>query len=230
MQYNIIGNPSVPADIGQISPLIINPRLLKDISKIIEPIVETALPKKRSGFSNSTFIIFRVCIQILLLSPFKTAKKMEHECKDKNISFQEYETFRFSNNKERRFFPDQPSLSRHLKRLDTLGCTEEFWNLVLLTHLLYLKEIKLLQKDVKLIADYTETTCKKSPSDPYCFGRKEGKTVHKTLTFSLISGELYQIVANYKIPERHDKLIFFEEIIDTPVQNSFNIVYSLIDR
>ena len=155
---------------------------------------------------------------------------MEHECKDKNISFQEYETFRFSNNKERRFFPDQPSLSRHLKRLDTLGCTEEFWNLVLLTHLLYLKEIKLLQKDVKLIADYTETPCKKNPSDPYCFGRKEGKTVHKTLTFSLISGELYQIVANYKIPERHDKLIFFEEIIDTPVQNSFNIVYSLIDR
>ncbi len=230
MLNNLLGIPSVPADIGKINPQLINPRLLKDVLKIIDPIVKTALPKKRSGFSNSVFILFMVCVKILLISPAKTAKLLEHECQDKNISFQSYNVLKFTNNKNRRFFPDQPSLSRYLKRLDDYDCMEDFANLVLLAHLLYLKKKKLITKDVKLIADYTEIQCKKNKEDPYCFGSKEGKTHFKTLTFSIISCELHQIIANYKIKKRQDKLPLFEEVIELLNKKGFNIVYALIDR
>jgi len=230
MPNNLIGNPSVPADIGQINPDHINPRLLKDITEIINPIISTTLPQKRSGFSNAVFIIFQVCIQLMTLSPHKTANWMEHKCQEKYISFQHFQTLEFRNQKKRRFFPDQPSLSRYLKRLDELGCMEEFWNLVLLAHALYLKGINMLGKNIKLIADYTEEPCKKKKDDPYCFGKKDGKTKHKTLTFSIISGELHQIIANFKIKKRQDKLPLFEEAVNLLSVNGFNIVYMLIDR
>ena len=151
---NLQGNPSVDADIGQINPDHINARLLKDITEIIDPIISSALPQKRSGFSNAVFIIFQVCILLLTISPNKTANWMEHKCQEKNICFQRYQTLEFVNKKKRRFFPDQPSLSRYLKRLDNSGYMEEFWNLVLLAHALYLNGINMLGKNIKLIADY----------------------------------------------------------------------------
>lgn len=230
MTNKITGNPSVGADIGKINPELVNPQLLKDVLKIINPIVSSALPKKRSGFSDSIYVLFMLCTQILQLSPFNTAKKMEHECRSKNISFQRYITLKFVNNKNRRFFPDQPSLSRALKRLDKLECMEEFWNLVLFAHLLYLKEIKLILTDVKLIADYKEEPCKKDKNDPYCFGKKDGKTYHKTLTFSIIYGEYHQIIANFKIKKQQDKLPLFEQIMNCLKSNGFNIVYVFVDR
>ena len=227
---NLQRNPSVGADIGQINPDHINARLLKDITEIIDPIIFSALPQKRSGFSNAVFIIFQVCILLLTISPNKTANWMEHKCQEKNICFQRYKSLEFINKKKRRFFPDQPSLSRYLKRLDDSGYMEVFWNLVLLAHALYLKGINMLGKNIKLIADYTEEPCKKNKDDPYCFGKKDGKTKYKTLTFSMISGGLHQVIANFKIKKRQDKLPLFEEIIKTLCDNDFNIIYMLIDR
>jgi Transposase DDE domain len=224
------GNPSVPADIEQINPTSVNPRLLKDIANIISPLISMALPPKRSGYTHTAFIIFQACIQLLLLSPHKTAKWLEHTCQEKNISFQRYNVIEFTNKKNRRFFPDQPSLSRYLKWLDLHNNMETFWNMVLIAQLLYLKKIKEIGKDLKLIGDYTKTLCKKNRDDPYCFGTKEGKTCHKTLTFSIISGELHQIIANYKIKKRQDKLPLFEEIVEVLNNEGFNIVYALLDR
>ena len=107
---NLQGNPSVGADIGQINPDRINARLLKDITEIIDPIISSTLPQKRSGFSNAVFIIFQVCILLLTISPNKTANWMEHKCHEKNMCFQRYKTLEFINKKKHRFFLDQPSL------------------------------------------------------------------------------------------------------------------------
>ncbi|WP_457559069.1 hypothetical protein [Candidatus Harpocratesius sp.] len=155
---------------------------------------------------------------------------MEHKCQEKNICFQRYQTLEFANKKKRRFFPDQPSLSRYLKGLDNSRYMEEFWNLVLFAHALYLKGINMLEKNIKLIADYTDEACKKNKDDPYCFGKKDGKTKYKTLTFSMISGSLHQVIANFKIKKRQDTLPLFEKIIKTLCNNDFNIIYMLIDR
>lgn len=230
MSTNLHGGPSVSADFGLINPDHINSRLLIDISKIIEPVISLSLPPKRSGFSNAAFIIFQVCILLLTLSPRKTAEWLEQKCKMENVSFQNFKLLNFANKKKRRFFPDQPSLSRYLKRLDDLGCMEAFWNLVLLAHLLYLRGANLVRTNLKLIGDYTEEPCKKNKEDPYCFGKKDGKTKHKTLTFSIISGSLHQIIANYKIKKKQDKLPLFEEIVNCLCNNGFNIVYALLDR
>lgn len=230
MSYNLTGNPSVGADVGQITPDRINPHLLKDIAEIIDPIVSSVIPTKRSGFKNVAFIIFQVCIQLLMLSPEKTAQWMEKRCQEEHISFQHYTKVTFTNNKNRRFFPDQPAYSRFNNRMKLLDCTEEFWNLVHLAHLLYLRSINVVGTNIKIIADYTETPCVKNTEDPYCFGKKDGKTKHKTLTFSVISGELHQILANFKIKKRQDKLPLFENVVNLLESHNFIITYALIDR
>ena len=173
------GNPSVPADIGQITPKLINIRLLKDILKILEPIVLQELPLKRSGYSYAVYVLYQSVIQITGLSPNNVGKLMNHACKEANISFHEFYKKKFSNHKKRRFFPDQPGLSRCLTELANENHTERFWNSVLLSHFLLLKELKIIPKNITLIADYTSESCRKDKDDPYCFGTKEGKTVHK---------------------------------------------------
>lgn len=230
MSNNLTGNPSVGADVGKITPDQINPLLLKDISEFINPIVSKAIPPKRSGYMNVVFIIFQVCVQLLGMSPRNTEQWMNAKCKTQDVCFQNFTTRKFTNKKERRFFPDQPAFSRYHERLRNLGCTEDFWNLVLLGHFLYLRGIDIVKNDIKIIADYTEEPCKKKVEDPYCFGKKEGKTVHKTLTFSIISGEIHQVIANYKIKKRQDKLPLFEEIIESLESYGFNIVYAILDR
>lgn len=230
MTSYLSGNPSVGADMGKITPDHVNPQLLKDVSTIIEPVISSAIPEKRSGFKNVAYVMFQVCIQLLMLSPAKTAEWMEGLCQEQNVSFQSYKTRTFANNKKRRYFPDQPSLSRYHKRLKKLECAEEFWNLVLLGHFLYLRSIEMIRSEIKIIADYTEEPCKKNPEDPYCFGKKEGKTVHKTLTFSAIAGELHQVLANFKIKKRQNKLPLFEDMVDTLSLHGFTIVQAILDR
>jgi hypothetical protein len=147
-----------------------------------------------------------------------------------NISLQKYHTLEFSNEKERRFFPDQPSLSRCLTQLSLSNCVQTFWNEVLFAHLILLMKNRIIKKELKLIADYHEEPCKKDKTDLYCFGTKKGKTVHKTLTFSIISNGLHQVIANYKIKKRDHKLPFFQDIMDRLKSQGFLIIYALLDR
>ena len=224
------GNPSVPADIGQINPKLVNIRLLKDILKILEPIVLQTLPQKRSGYSYAIYALYQSLIQITGLSPNNLGKLMDQACKDADISFQGFIKSKFTNSKQRRFFPDQPGLSRCLNWLAKENLTEGFWNSVLFSHFLLLRELGIIRSEVTLIADYTSEPCKKNKEDPYCFGTKEGKTVHKTLTFSIIAGDLHQIIANYKIRKYQNKLPIFKEIIDMLQTSGFNVKYGLLDR
>jgi hypothetical protein len=144
--------------------------------------------------------------------------------------FQNYRVELFLNKKRRRFFPDQPSLSRCLKRLSNLGLVEAFWNEVNFAHLLLLKQIRLVRADINLIADYKETTCPKDGDDPYCFGTKEGETMHKTLVFSIKSGKLHQVVFAYKIAKQQHKLPLFEETVRRLSDAGFVIKHAMIDR
>ncbi len=80
MTLNLAGSPSVPADIGQITPELINPYLLLDIMDLIEPIISTSFPQKRSGFSYTAYILFVCCIQLLQLSPYHTANHIQDQC------------------------------------------------------------------------------------------------------------------------------------------------------
>ncbi|MCF2139196.1 MAG: transposase [Candidatus Lokiarchaeota archaeon] len=230
MSTNLRGNPSAATDIGKITPDLINPQLLLDIVKVIDPVISQKLPQKRSGFSYTIFVLFACCMQILRLSPHHTAEILQEKCFHAQISFQSYSITNFSNGKQRRYFPDQPAFSRCLQTLSKLDLVEEFWNSVLLAHLLLLKSLNIVGTDLKLIADYTDVPCKKNIDDPYCFGKKIGKTVHRTLSFSIISGELHQMLANFKIKKRQDKLIIFQEIYHILISNGFTVKYLLLDR
>ncbi|MHA1699830.1 MAG: hypothetical protein ACTSWN_13390 [Promethearchaeota archaeon] len=64
--------------------------------------------------------------------------------------------------KKRRYFPDQPALSRCLKKLSTLGLTETFWNEFNFCYLLLLKRLGVIKADINHVADYKETVCLKN--------------------------------------------------------------------
>ncbi len=144
MTSNIKGNPSVPADIGFITPKLINIPMLKDLLKIIEKSVLENFPQKRSGYSYAVYILYQSLIQSTGLSPNNVGRLMNQACKDANYSFQKFKTNIFSNSKIRRFFPDQPGLSRCLNELVKESQTEKFWNSVLLSHIALLKELKII--------------------------------------------------------------------------------------
>ena len=224
-----VSPPDAPG-IGQINPQSINIHLLLDVLEIIEPLVEIILPRKRSGYSYGVFALYQAFVQLLQCSPEITGERLNEACKNASISFQKRWIEEFSNGKRRRYFPDQPALSRCMQQVEALGCTESFWNQVLFAHLLLLRQLGIINSDVKLIADYTEEKCKKDKDDPYCFGTKEGKTKHKTLTFSVISNGLHQVIANFKIYKRQHKLPLFEEVRDRLREHGFTVKYAFIDR
>ncbi|MCF2141194.1 MAG: hypothetical protein K9W44_14135 [Candidatus Lokiarchaeota archaeon] len=62
------------------------------------------------------------------------------------------------------------------------------------------------------------------------FRKKEGKTVHRTLSFSVISGDFHQMIANFKIKKRQDKLPLFHNVHQMLVSNGFSIKYAMLDR
>ena len=204
--------------------------MLKDLLKILDPIVKQILPEKRSGYSNAIFVLYQTLVQITGISPKNVEQWMNQACIDANISFQRFEAKEFVNQKHRRFFPDQPGLSRCLRMIADFKNTEDFWNSVLLSHLILLKKLNWIKSNIKLIADYTTDPCRKNVDDPYCFGTKEGKTVHKTLTFSIIAGNFHQIIANYKIQKYQDKLPFFSNILSNLQNGGFSVIYTLLDR
>jgi hypothetical protein len=81
-----------------------------------------------------------------------------------------------------------------------------------------------------MIADVHNEPCKKDKSDSYCFGQKEGKTVHKTLVFSVISGDLHQVFAMYKLKKGMKRLPLFDAVVKRLTTNGFKVTYALVDR
>lgn len=222
--------PPVGAGLGKINPQCINLQLLLDVLEIIRSAVGGDLPKKRSGYPYEVFVAYQAFVELLQRSPEKTGEWLNEACKKAGYSFQNHEIEDFSNGKQRRYFPDQPALSRCLKQLEAMNCTETFWNHALLAHLLLLQQMDIFHPDIILIADYKEEKCKKDENDPYCFGTKEGKTMHKNLTFSVISNELHQMIASFKIFKRQDKLPLFETVLNRLKSHDFSIKYVLLDR
>nr|MDO8115943.1 hypothetical protein [Candidatus Sigynarchaeota archaeon] len=226
--YNVC--PPVAAGLGQINPAWINLQLLLDVADLVKPLIIGLLPAKRSGYTSDVFVLFQACVELGQQSPEHMAEWMNKACKEKNYSFQTFHAKTFSNGKNRRYFPDQPALSRHLKEVTAAGKTEEFWNIVHLAHFLLLRKLDIVKENLKLIADVHNEPCKKDKTDPYCFGQKEGKTVHKTLVFSVISGELHQVIAMFKLKKGMQRLPLFEIVIYRLTSNGFTVTYALLDR
>jgi hypothetical protein len=227
--YNTI-RPPVAAGLGQINPQWLNLQLLLDVADLVKPLITGLLPEKRSGYASDVFVLFQACIELGQQSPEHMAKWLNNSCKEKSYSFHAFHTKVFSNGKERRYFPDQSALSRHLMDVAAAGKTEEFWNIVHLAHFLLLRKLDLVKDNLKMIADVHDEPCKKDKSDPYCFGQKEGKTVHKTLVFSVISGELHQVFAQYKLKKGMKRLLLFEAVMNRLMSNGFKVTYALVDR
>jgi hypothetical protein len=222
--------PPVWNGFGQINPQFINLQLLMDVLKIVEPSIASTLPERRSGYDNVVFVLFQACVELSQCAPKIMAEWLNKTCKDANYSFQSYSTETFSNNKQRRYFPDQPALSRYLKDLAATGKTEDFWNAVLFAHFLFLSKLGFIDGQLKMIVDVHQEKCKKDKTDPYCFGQKEGKTVYKTLVFSLVSGNMHQVIAIYKLKKGMKRLPLFEAVMNQLTANGFKVTYAMLDR
>lgn len=230
MNISYKAGPPVAAGLGIINPQSINLQLLLDILEIIRSTAGAELPKKRSGYSYEVFVVYQAFVQLLQRSPEKTGEWLNEACKKVGYSFHKHETEVFSNGKRRRYFPDQSALSRCVKQMEVLNCTETFWNHVLFAHVLLLLRLGIIRYDMILIADYKEEQCIKNEDDPFCFGTKEGKTKYKSLVFSVISNRLHQVIANFKIFKRQDKLPLFEAILNKLQVHGFIIKYIVLDR
>ncbi|MHA1998789.1 MAG: hypothetical protein ACTSU9_11760 [Promethearchaeota archaeon] len=222
--------PPVAPGCGQLNPQWINLQLLLEIAEIIKPLVETMLPAKRSGYAPEVYVLFRACVELSQCSPTITAEWLNKECKENEHPFQSFETKVFSNEKQRRYFPDQPALCKYTKQLTKLDKTEEFWNAVLFAHFLLLNKLGFIKGSLKLIADIHNDPCKKDKEDPYCYGQKTGKTVNKTLSFSIIAGKLHQVIANFKLKKGCNRLPFFTTVMDRLMNHGFKVTYALLDR
>jgi len=230
MTNKLTPRPPVATGYGRVNPQDLDLVKILDLLDVIKPRVENLLPRKHSGYPYVVFVLLQACIQLAGGAVKATIERLNHSCKAMGKSFQTYRTELFSNKKRRRYFPDQPSLSRCLKHLSTLGLVECFWNEVNFAHLLLLKQHELVHADINLIADYKETPCPKDVDDPYCFGTKDGETVHKTLAFSIKSGDLHQVVFAYKIAKQQHKLPLFEETVRRLKEAGFMIKHAMIDR
>lgn len=230
MSNNITPRPPVAAGCGRVNPQDLDLARILDLLDVIKPRVENLLPRKHSGYPYVVFVLLQACIQLAGGAVKATIERLNQSCRSMGKSFQAYRAELFSNKKRRRFFPDQPSLSRCLRRLSTLGLVEVFWNEVNFAHLLLLKQHGLVRPDINLIADYKETSCPKDVDDPYCFGTKEGETVHKTLVFSIKSGNLHQVVFAYKIAKQQHKLPLFSETVRRLKGAGLVIKHVMLDR
>ncbi|MHA1792729.1 MAG: hypothetical protein ACTSVI_08800 [Promethearchaeota archaeon] len=230
MASKTIPRPPFITDIGRDNPINVNVTLLLDVIETLLPKIEKRLPNKRNGYSHGVFVLFQACVQLLGTSAKITGESINETCGIKGKSFHTFETRLFSNRKQRRFFPDPPSLSRCLKKLSALGLNETFWNDVNFSHLLMLKNLGIVSPDINLIADYKETSCPRDRNDPYCFDTKDGKTVHKTLAFSVLSSGLHQVIFAFKIAKSQDKLPLFAHVIHRLQANGFCIKHALLDR
>jgi len=128
MTQSLISRPPVAAGCGRVNPQDLDLARILDLLDVIKHRVGSLLPRKHSGYPYEVFVLLQACIQLAGGAVNSTIGRLNQSCKEMNKSFQTYRTLLFSNKKHRRFFPDQPSLSRCLKRLSSLGLAEAFWN------------------------------------------------------------------------------------------------------
>jgi hypothetical protein len=121
-------------------------------------------------------------------------------------------------------------MSRFEKMINELGLSESIANCMLFAQFLYYVHNHPLAEDATLIADYVEEPCPKNKEDPNCFGSKEGKTHHKTLTFSILWGNMHLIIGTYKIKKGQPIRPLFEEILTRLAAHQIHIKYGLFDR
>jgi hypothetical protein len=217
-------------ELERIAPNNINHPLLLEVVDQITDDAQSVLPSKRSGFIIDAMLYANIYGQISHLSPKKATNDLRKMWKGYEHHFQRFNKRTFSNGKKRQALPDQPAMSRFLQRISESGVSEEFGNLLLWAQFLYLLKEGKIHDDVTLIADYHDEPCQKDKADSYCFGTKEGKTVHRTLAFSVISESIHLIIATYKIKKIQHKLPLFEEIVTKIQKIGLNIKYALLDR
>jgi hypothetical protein len=230
MHSNLAKLIPVCQELEKNAPNNVNHALLLDLVDQILEDAKSILPNKRSGYSYDALFYSHLYCQMTRLSFDKGTADLRTLWKGRERSFQQFRKQHFRNGKHRRPIPDEPTLSRFLKRIKDSGLSEEYANLLLWSQVLYAQKEGLINQEITLIADYVDEPCKKNENDPNCFGTKKGKTCHRTLTFSLISNNLHLILGIFKISKRQHKLPLFETIISRLRQAGFNIIYILLDR
>ena len=217
-------------ELAKIAPNEVNHALLLEVVDRIMVVLQVVLPPKHCGFTCDGYLYVALYQDLTQLAFKKFCPALESACSKAGIYFQKVGVKTFANGKHRRAVPGQPDMSRFLAALAELGIAEEFSNALLLGTFLYAKALGLVNGDLTLIADYVKEPCQKNKEDPYCFGSKNGKTCHKTLTFSVISNDLHLVVANYKIQKRQPVRPLFGAVITRLHAQGVEIRYGLFDR
>ena len=213
MSSNLSKLIPVLRELEKMSPNKINHILLLEVVYQVYVEVEKLLPPKRSGYLYQAMLYVMLYGQISTLSPGKVTKDLNQLWKGNRKAFQRYRKLIFRNKKTRRAIPDQPTISRFEKMIHKLDLSERIANCMLFAQFLYYCHDHPLAEDATLIADYVEESCAKDKTDPYCFGSKEGKTHHKTLTFSILWGNMHLIIGTYKIKKGQPIKPVFEEML-----------------
>lgn len=230
MSSNLAKLIPVCLELEKIAPNTVNHPMLLEVVDHIMNEAQQILPNKRSGYLYDALLYTELYCEITGLSPQHGSNDLKQLWKGKEQFFQRFEKRIFINGKRRQAIPDQPTLSRFLQKIAESGLSQEFVNLLLWAQFLYLKQQNEIRPDVILIGDYHDDPCQKDVTDPFCFGTKEGKTVHRTLVFSVISGDLHVVIATFKIHKKQPILPLFHEIITKIRSNRGDIVYCLLDR
>lgn len=230
MTSNLAKLIPVCSELEKIAPNTVNhPILLEVVDQIINE-AQHILPEKRSGSLYDALLYTELYCEITGLSSQHGSNDLKQLWKGKEQYFQRFEKRIFINGKRRQAIPDQPTLSRFLQKITGSGISQEFANLLLWAQFLYLKQQNEIRPDVILIGDYHDEPCHKDTTDPFCFGTKEGKTVHRTLVFSVIAGDFHMVIATFKIQKKQVILPLFQEIITKIRSHQGYIVYCLLDR
>ncbi len=230
MSRNLAKLIPVCPELEKIAPNNINHPLLLEVADQIAEDARCVFPEKRSGFTYETLFYADLYAQMTHLSPKKSCSDLKTLWKGKEKYFQRFNKRVFVNGKHRQAIPDQPTMSRFLQKIADSGFSQDFGNLLLWAQFLYIRKEEQLYDDLTLIADYNDERCQKDKTDDYCFGTKEGKTVHRTLTFSIISGEFHLVIATFKIKKQQSILPLFQEIMAKFQTSNIIIKYCLLDR
>lgn len=230
MNNNLTKLIPVCSELERNAPNNVNHAMLLDLVDQILQDARSILPDKRSGYSFNALLYAHLYCHTTQLSLQKGTDTLAKLWKGRERHFQRFRKRIFTNAKRRRSIPDEPTLSRFLKRINESGVSEDYTNLLLWSQVLLAEKEGQITKDIMLIADYIDEPCKKNKADPCCFGTKEGKTCHRTLTFSIISKEIHLVLATFKIQKQQHKLPLFEAVVKRLEQAGFVISYFLLDR
>jgi len=184
---------SAAKELAKLDPKQINHAMLIDVATRVSPELDLMLGGKRSGFSYAGNLFVQLHADLIGESVPSVVEDLNTLCLAAGVCFQSFTVETFANGKTRRAIPDQPGMSRFLSRVKapTPETAQEFGNLVLLAIVLYAREAGLLPQDVTIITDYHEEACEKDAGDLYCFKTTKGKSVHRTLSFTVLGKGLH---------------------------------------